>query len=306
MGYDRNDRRFGMSDDRQGYGGGAPDRGRYGYGRPDQDRYRDDDRARSYGDHGYGRQDQHRAEWRDRDRDGQDDRGFFDRAGDEVRSWFGDEEAERRRRQDESQAERDYRQRFGADQRGGYAGYQGGSGYGRGSNSTGRAGAAPGYDPGRHDEQSSGHDQGYRSWRDRQMQDFDRDYDEYRREHQSRFDSEFRTWREQRQGQRALLGKVQEKQEVVGSDGTHVGTVDHVRGDRILLTKSDQAAGGHHHSIPCSWIQSVEDRIVVSKTAEQAQQHWRDEEKSDRDAFGWRNDDDRPAMNRSGQFSGNR
>jgi osmotically-inducible protein OsmY len=29
-----------------------------------------------------------------------DDRGFFERAGDEVRSWFGDEEAERRRRQD--------------------------------------------------------------------------------------------------------------------------------------------------------------------------------------------------------------
>jgi osmotically-inducible protein OsmY len=33
-----------------------------------------------------------------------DDRGFFDRAGDEVRSWFGDEEAERRRRQDEREA----------------------------------------------------------------------------------------------------------------------------------------------------------------------------------------------------------
>ncbi len=36
-----------------------------------------------------------------------DDRGFLDRAGDEVRSWFGDEEAERRRREDE----RDARQR---------------------------------------------------------------------------------------------------------------------------------------------------------------------------------------------------
>ena len=36
----------------------------------------------------------------DRDRD-RHDRGFFDRAGDEVKSWFGDEEAERRRRMDE-------------------------------------------------------------------------------------------------------------------------------------------------------------------------------------------------------------
>lgn len=38
-------------------------------------------------------------DWR-RNRPG--DRGFFDRAGDEVRSWFGDEEAERRRRRDEA------------------------------------------------------------------------------------------------------------------------------------------------------------------------------------------------------------
>jgi hypothetical protein len=34
-------------------------------------------------------------------RGGDDDRGFFDRAGDEVRSWFGDEEAQRRREEDE-------------------------------------------------------------------------------------------------------------------------------------------------------------------------------------------------------------
>ena len=38
---------------------------------------------------------------RDQRYGGSDDRGFFDRAGDEVRSWFGDEEAERRRRMDE-------------------------------------------------------------------------------------------------------------------------------------------------------------------------------------------------------------
>jgi osmotically-inducible protein OsmY len=40
---------------------------------------------------------------RDRERDWRrgDDRGFLDRAGDEVRSWFGDEEAHRRRMRDE-------------------------------------------------------------------------------------------------------------------------------------------------------------------------------------------------------------
>lgn len=40
-------------------------------------------------------------EWRDTD-----DRGFWDRAADEVSSWFGDEDAERRRRMDERQSHR--------------------------------------------------------------------------------------------------------------------------------------------------------------------------------------------------------
>ena len=36
-----------------------------------------------------------------------DDRGFFDRASDEVASWFGDEEAERRRREDQMRDQRE-------------------------------------------------------------------------------------------------------------------------------------------------------------------------------------------------------
>jgi osmotically-inducible protein OsmY len=38
---------------------------------------------------------------------GREDRGFMDRAGDEVRTWFGDEEAERRRRFDEQERQRE-------------------------------------------------------------------------------------------------------------------------------------------------------------------------------------------------------
>jgi osmotically-inducible protein OsmY len=38
-----------------------------------------------------------------------DDRGFFERAGDEVRSWFGDEEAHRRRQRDERESPSDER-----------------------------------------------------------------------------------------------------------------------------------------------------------------------------------------------------
>lgn len=50
---------------------------------------------------GYGRRDY------DRDRDDRDERGFFDRASDEVRSWFGDDEAESRRRTDDMRDRRD-------------------------------------------------------------------------------------------------------------------------------------------------------------------------------------------------------
>ena len=36
-----------------------------------------------------------------------DERGFFERAGDEIASWFGDDEAERRRHQDQQRPERE-------------------------------------------------------------------------------------------------------------------------------------------------------------------------------------------------------
>jgi len=55
--------------------------------------------------------------FRDRDREfrGQrghpNDRGFFDRASDEVASWFGDDDAERRRREDRMHDDRDERGR---------------------------------------------------------------------------------------------------------------------------------------------------------------------------------------------------
>src|SRR5688500_8539177 len=71
-----------------------PKESKMGYGGSDRswDRWRDRDEGRR----DYGRSDYER-----------DDRGFFDRAGDEVRSWFGDEEAERRREADEKRWERE-------------------------------------------------------------------------------------------------------------------------------------------------------------------------------------------------------
>ena len=344
MAYQRGDTRFG-SDYR--YGGGERWRDR------DRDRFRE----RGFGG-GYERG---AGDWSGRSY-GDDDRGFFERAGDEMRSWFGDEEAERRREADRRRWERE--QGYGGDRdRGddhvtsrrfgsGYSGSDqdrssdryatgdygqdasystysdygepaetwGGSGFGgypdRGrrfdridAGSTGTHGAHPmsapvggGYGStafgagyglgssaryaaivgsrGRRRTQAGGdvHDRNYAEWRNRHLDMLDRDYDEYRREHQQQFDQEFGGWRQKRQAQRSSLGRVTEHMEVVGSDGQPIGTVDKVRGDRIILTRSDPEAGGHHHSIPCSWIESVDDKVTVNKSAEQAQSHWRDED----------------------------
>ena len=122
------------------------------------------------------------------------------------------------------------------------------------------------------------HDPHYSEWRQRQIEDLDRDYDEYRREHQSKFEAEFGGWREKRQSQRQLLGRVSEHMEVVGSDGAHVGKVDKVRGDRIILAKSDANAGGMHHSVPCGWVENVEDKVTLNRTADSALGAWRNED----------------------------
>lgn len=224
------------------------DDNRNSYGR-DQNRYGGNDRGDSQrGNYGRAPQGYNYQE-----------RGFFDRAGDEVRSWFGDEEAERRREMDNRYDEREYNQRD------------------------------------RHDRDSD-----YHHWRSGQIAALDRDYDEYRQENRTKFNNEFGSWRTNRQSQRDSLDKVKEHAEVVGSDGSHVGTVDKVRGDRILLTKNDVDAGGQHHSIPSSWISSVEDKkVTLSKTADEAKKQWRDEENKQA-MFGY---GDRTSDNMAGQRS---
>ena len=39
---------------------------------------------------------------------------------------------------------------------------------------------------------------------------------------------------------------VREHMEVIGADGVHVGTVDHLEGERIKLTKAHSGGGKHH------------------------------------------------------------
>ena len=56
--------------------------------------------------------------------------------------------------------------------------------------------------------------------------------------------------------------QIKEHAEVIGADGVHVGTVDHVDGDRIKLTKNDPAAQGQHHVIGLDLVASAEGNTV--------------------------------------------
>jgi hypothetical protein len=317
----------------------------------------------------YDRYDTRRDRWRD-ERGNREDRGFFERAGDEIASWFGDDEAERRRREDERMnrdfdrdrntdrgygrdfdrdrsayqgrewrsnevsrgrpmSEREYRRNYAGYERDfsprgygvsgihrggtpsyvGGSGYTGGYGYGYGAGTSGGYGSSGygyGSDQGherweRDDYRNTSYagsaigDRHYHSWRQRQLDELDRDYDDYRRENQARFESDFGNWREKRQHKRGLLGQVREHMEVVGSDGQTLGKVDCVRGDHIVLTKSD-SDDNRHHSIRCTMVDSVEgDQVRLDVPAEEAKSRW--DEAQNRGFFG--REDEETNLNRS-------
>jgi hypothetical protein len=60
--------------------------------------------------------------------------------------------------------------------------------------------------------------------------------------------------------------QIKEHANVIGADGVHLGTVDHVDGDRIKLTKADspqfEGHGGKHHYIPLGLVAEIEDGTV--------------------------------------------
>lgn len=80
---------------------------------------------------------------------------------------------------------------------------------------------------------------------------------------------------------------IQEHMEVIGADGVHVGTVDHVEGDRIKLTKKDSGAeiegaegshAGHHHYVSIGLVAGVEgDKVRLSANADVAVQIFEEE-----------------------------
>lgn len=73
--------------------------------------------------------------------------------------------------------------------------------------------------------------------------------------------------------------QIQEHMEVLGSDGKHIGTVDHLEGDkRIKLAKKDLSAGGKHHFIPVDWVDHVDAKVHLAKTTQEAVAQWETEQ----------------------------
>lgn len=68
------------------------------------------------------------------------------------------------------------------------------------------------------------------------------------------------------------ISQVTEHMKIIGADGVHVGTVDKVVGNRIKLTKQDDARQtDHHHYISEGLIAGIEgDSVRLSANADVA------------------------------------
>lgn len=68
----------------------------------------------------------------------------------------------------------------------------------------------------------------------------------------------------------ADLSQIKEHMNLIGADGVHVGTVDHVDGNRIKLTKND-SGDQHHHWISGGLVAGIEgDTVRLSANADVA------------------------------------
>lgn len=65
---------------------------------------------------------------------------------------------------------------------------------------------------------------------------------------------------------KARLEKEGEHLQVKDVNGEHVGTVDHLEGDSLKLTKSD-SSDGQHHLVPLSQVESMDEVAVYLNVA---------------------------------------
>ena len=67
---------------------------------------------------------------------------------------------------------------------------------------------------------------------------------------------------------------IAEQMDIICSCGTHLGVVDAVIGDRILIAKNDPLSGGEQQSLSILWVNSVDDSVHLIRTAGEVQTIW--------------------------------
>ena len=65
---------------------------------------------------------------------------------------------------------------------------------------------------------------------------------------------------------KARLEQEGEHLQVKDVNGEHVGTVDHLEGDQLKLTRTDSPDGQHHY-VPLSQVESMDDVAVYLNVA---------------------------------------
>jgi len=65
---------------------------------------------------------------------------------------------------------------------------------------------------------------------------------------------------------------IKEHMPVVGSDNGQIAVVDHLEGTDIIKLEKDSE--GQHHYIPLTWVDSVDDKVHVDRTADQIMREW--------------------------------
>ena len=72
-----------------------------------------------------------------------------------------------------------------------------------------------------------------------------------------------------------MILNIRERMEVVGSDGRHVGIIDHKESlDRIILSKDDPAASGRRHLIWPDWVAYVDRQVHLNRSYRQVTAEW--------------------------------
>ena len=63
---------------------------------------------------------------------------------------------------------------------------------------------------------------------------------------------------------------------VVCSENGQFGVVDHMVGEATIKLKKDKT--GTHHFIPLEWVESVDNKVHVDRTGDQAMKEWTTEQ----------------------------